>query len=72
MRRRVTTALVLCLFFQGTLSASDDVEDLFNKALDHLLRTGFMGDTSAAERYLQAVLDEQPEHLEALWQLIII
>ena len=31
-----------------------------------------MGDTSAAERYLQAVLDEQPDHLEALWHLIVI
>ena len=72
MRRRVTAVLLLCLLLQGTLSAADEVEDLFNKALDHLLRTGFLGDTSAAERYLQAVLDEQPEHLEALWQLIVI
>ena len=72
MRRRVTAVLLLCLLLQGTLSAADEVEDLFNKALDHLLRTGFLGDTSAAERYLQAVLDEQPGHLEALWQLIII
>ena len=72
MKKRVTTVLFLLLLLPGTLAASDDVEALFDKALDHLLRTGYMGDTSAAERYLQAVLQEQPNHLEASWQLITI
>jgi tetratricopeptide (TPR) repeat protein len=54
------------------LAAAEDVDVLFNKAMDHLLRKGYMGDTSPAVRYLQAVLEQEPEHLEALWQLISI
>ena len=54
------------------LAASDDVETLFKKALDHLLTQGYMGDTSYAERYLAAVLEQQPTHLDAQWQLIKI
>jgi len=53
-------------------AASEDVEPLFSRALDELLRKGYLGDTSFAERYLLAVLEEQPTHLEAQWQLVRI
>lgn len=71
------TVLFMTLFFM-TLSwpalsfAADDVGVLLDKALDQLVRNGYVGDTSAAERYLQAILEQQPEHREAQWQLIYI
>jgi tetratricopeptide (TPR) repeat protein len=52
--------------------AADDVGALLDKALDQLVKAGYAGDTSAAERYLQAILERQPDHLEAQWQLIYI
>ncbi len=52
--------------------ATDDVGALLNKALDELVRNGYVGDTSAAERYLGAILEQQPDHLEAQWQLVYI
>jgi tetratricopeptide (TPR) repeat protein len=51
--------------------ASDDTEALLGKALDELARNGSQ-DTSAAERYLEAILEQQPNHLEAQWQLLVI
>ncbi len=44
----------------------------FGKALEELDRKGSQGDTSAAERYLEAILELQPNHLEAQWQLLIV
>jgi len=72
VRKTIPLAVGLFLLFFSTLAAAEDVDVLFNKAMDHLLRKGYMGDTSPAVRYLQAVLEKQPDHLEALWQLISI
>lgn len=69
MKLKITT-LLLCLFLPVISFAADDVEAMFNKALDQLVRKGYMGDTSAEERYLQTVLEREPKHLEALWQLV--
>ncbi len=72
MKKAVPLALGFFLFFSSSLAAAEDVDVLFNKAMDHLLRKGYMGDTSPAVRYLQAVLEQEPDHLEAFWQLISI
>lgn len=65
-------ALVIGIFLPALCSAADDVEALLNKAAEELARNGYSGDTSAAERYLHAVLERQPDHLEAQWQLIFM
>jgi len=51
---------------------AEDVGPLLDKAIDELVTLGYLGDTSAAERYLAAVLELQPEHLEARWQLLSV
>jgi len=51
---------------------AEDVQPLLDKAIDDLVALGYLGDTSAAERYLAAVLEQQPDHLEARWQLLSI
>ena len=66
-------ATVAAFVSAGTLSlAADDVETLMGKAMAELSKDNSSGDTSAAERYLEAVLEAQPNHLEAQWQLLIL
>ena len=50
--------------------AGEPVDVLLKQAVEQLVKSGYTGDTSAPERYLQAVLEEQPNHLEANWQLV--
>lgn len=71
MKLRIAT-LIISIFLPAFSYAADDVATLLNKALDQLVRNGYVGDTSAGERYLQAILEQQPDHLEAQWQLIYI
>lgn len=71
MKLRIA-ALIISIFLPVFSYAADDVETLLNKALDQLVRNGYVGDNSAAERYLQAILEHQPDHLEAHWQLLYI
>jgi tetratricopeptide (TPR) repeat protein len=52
--------------------AAEDVAPLLDKAIDELVKVGYLGDTSAPERYLAAVLEQQPENLEARWQLLSV
>ncbi len=52
--------------------ASENVDMLLERAVDQLVKSGYRGDTSAAERYLHAVLEEQPDHLEANWQRVYL
>lgn len=52
--------------------ASESVDILLERAVDQLVTSGYTGDTSAAERYLHAVLEEQPDHLEANWQRVYL
>jgi len=52
--------------------AANDTDAMFDQALDQLVRCGYVGDTSAAERYLTAVLEQRPDHLEAQWQLLYV
>jgi tetratricopeptide (TPR) repeat protein len=52
--------------------SAEDVRPLLDKAIDELVTLGYLGDTSAAERYLAAVLEQQPENLEARWQLLSV
>ena len=70
--KRILVACVLALMLPAMPRASDDVGALLDKALDQLGRNGYQGDTSAAERYLRAILEQQPDHLEAQWQLLYI
>lgn len=71
MKLRIAV-LIISIFLPAFSYAVDDVDSLLNKALDQLVRNGYVGDNSAAERYLQAILEQQPDHLEAQWQLIYI
>ena len=50
--------------------AGEDANVLLDRAINQLVKSGYVGDTSAAERYLAAVLEEQPDHVEANWQLV--
>lgn len=52
--------------------ATESVDILLERAVDQLVKSGYRGDTSAAERYLHAVLEEQPDHLEANWQRVYL
>ena len=70
--KQIIAALVLLFFLPAFSYAADDAESLLNKALDPLIRNGYVGDNSAAERYLQAILEQEPNHLEAQWQLIYL
>jgi len=69
--KRIIAALVLFLFPVPSY-AVDGVETLLSKALDQLVKNLYVGDNSAAERYLQAILEQEPNHLEAQWQLIYL
>lgn len=71
MKRLAATAAILMLA-AGLSFAADDVDTLLGKAMDELAKNGATGDTSAAERYLTAILEQQPDHLEAQWQLLVI
>ncbi|HZM70707.1 MAG TPA: hypothetical protein VFB95_10110 [Candidatus Cryosericum sp.] len=66
----------ICAFAAGGAApnapSSGDVGPLLDKAIDELVSLGYLGDTSAAERYLAAVLEQEPEHLEARWQLLYV
>jgi tetratricopeptide (TPR) repeat protein len=64
--------LFVALMVPAATHASDDAGVLLQKALDAMVRNGNGGETSAAERYLRAILDEEPDHLEARWQLLHI
>ncbi len=64
--------LFIALILPASSCAADDAGALLGKALDELVRNGYLGDTSAAERYLHAVLADKPDHLEARWQLLLL
>jgi tetratricopeptide (TPR) repeat protein len=68
----IIAACLIAMMLPALCFAADDVGALLDKALDQLVRNGYVGDTSAAERYLQAILEQQPDHLEAQWQLLYI
>jgi tetratricopeptide (TPR) repeat protein len=71
MKRLILSmCLVMTVPTPGWTGESVDV--LLERAVDQLVKSGYTGDTSAAERYLQAVLEEQPDHLEATWQLMYV
>ncbi len=70
--KRVLATCAIVLLAAVAAHASDDVDTLLGKALEELDRKGSQGDTSAAERYLEAILELQPNHLEAQWQLLIV
>src|SRR5262249_32296562 len=61
---------VVCL--PAPAGAAEDPGALLGKALDDLVRNGYIGDTSSAQRLLAAVLEQEPENLEARWQLLFI
>lgn len=69
---KITAAffLALWLWIPPASFAAGNADALLDKAIDHLARHGYSGDTSTAERYLQAVLERQPEHLEANWLVL--
>jgi tetratricopeptide (TPR) repeat protein len=69
MKLKILTAL-FSLFVAA--SAAADVEPMLDKALEPLVRNLYVGDTSAAEGYLRAVLEREPDHVEAQWQLLYI
>jgi tetratricopeptide (TPR) repeat protein len=71
MKRLVAIAAVLVLAAVPSVAA-DDVDTLMSKAMDELARNGSSGDTSAAQRYLGAILEQRPDHLEARWQLLVL
>jgi len=70
--KRISIACVVMAVLPGLARAGDDAGVLLNKALDELARTGSVGDTSSAERYLRAGLEQEPGNLEAQWQLLHI
>ncbi|HQY58912.1 MAG: hypothetical protein KA240_02205 [Nitrospira sp.] len=71
MLRRVVLLLLL-LGSPVVCVAEQETQELLRKAMQQLTATGYSGDTSSAERYLQAILERQPDHLEARWQLIYL
>jgi len=71
MKTRIVALLLLALIAPAFAGAEDDAESYFNKGLEHLVRQGYMGDTSAAQRYLSAALEKDPKHVEALWLLLV-
>lgn len=67
MKKVIAVLLTLWLWLPSVSYAASDVDSLLDKAIAQLARQGYLGDTSTAERYLQAILEQQPEHLEANW-----
>ncbi len=63
---------IVALVKAAIASAEDDTAELLRKATQQLTANGYTGDTSPAERYLRAILEREPDHLEARWQLIYI
>ena len=70
--KRILAACIITMLLPAIFYAADDAGSLLDKALDELVRNGYVGDTSTAERYLEAVLEQQPDHLEAQWQLLYV
>jgi len=70
--KRILAGLGLVLVAVVTAQASDDAETLLGKAMRELATGESRGDTSAAERYLLAILEQEPDHLEAQWQLLVL
>lgn len=64
--------LLFCLLLPARCFGAEDVEAIFNKALDRLVKNMYVGDLSSAEGYLQAVLQREPNHIEAQWQLLYL
>jgi len=71
MKISIVALLLLALTAPEHVGAADDADSYFNKGLDQLVRQGYMGDTSAAQRYLSAALEKDPKHVEALWLLLV-
>jgi tetratricopeptide (TPR) repeat protein len=70
MNRILTLFLILIISVINSTSA-DEVEELLNKALN--AKNKEVGsDSSASLRYLNEILERDPENLEALWQLALI
>lgn len=65
-------ALVIFFLSPALAAGADDADALLNKALDSLVRNLYVGDSSAAEGYLKAILERDPDHVEAQWQLLYI
>jgi len=70
--KRLAILGLLALTWPAVRLAADDSPSLFDQALEQLVRQAYVGDTSAAERYLQATLEQNPNHLEARWQLLYL
>ena len=70
--RPMIAVSILAIMLPAVCYAADDAEAMFDQALDQLVRNGYVGDTSAAERYLAAVLEQRPDHLEAQWELLYV
>lgn len=68
--KRFLIGCTLALALPALAGAADNADTLLRKALDELSRTGYVGDTSTPERYLKAVLELEPDNLEAQWQLL--
>ncbi len=64
--------ILIVLAMPGMGRAGEDVNALLAQAIDQLIKSGYVGDTSAPERYLAAVLEEQPDNVEANWQLVYL
>jgi len=70
---RFASALVLvAIALPATAGAAEDPGALLGRAIDDLVRNGYIGDTSAAQRYLTAVLEQEPDNLEAQWQILFL
>jgi len=70
--KRILAACIITMVLPAIFHAADDAGSLLDKALEELVRNGYVGDASTAERYLQAILEQQPDHLEAQWQLLYV
>jgi len=67
---RVAVACLIVMMIALPARAADDTGAMLDKALDELVKNGYQGDNSSAVRYLQAILEQHPDHLEASWQIL--
>lgn len=69
IRSLLLISLILCLCFETSLA--DEIDNLLKKALD-ARNSEVRSDSSARQRYLYEILQKDPDHLEALWQMALI
>ncbi len=63
--------ITLTAIIYTNISTADEIDDLLQKALN-TKNTEVGGDSSARQRYLYEILQKDPDHLEALWQMFLI